>query len=55
MLRDSLPQFVREMREMALLLNVDQTEIDKMETYIEEMVRQFWISSGSAGRRCWRS
>ena len=29
MLRDSLPQFVREMREMALLLNVDQAEIDR--------------------------
>jgi uncharacterized protein YmfQ (DUF2313 family) len=53
MLRDSLPQFVREMREMALLLNVDQTEIDKMETYIEEMVRQFWISSATYSITDW--
>ena len=47
MLKDSLPQFVREMREMALLLNVEQPEIDRMEACIEEMIKQFWISSAS--------
>ena len=53
MLRDSLPQFVREMREMALLLNVDQAEIDRMEAYIEELIRQFWIASATYSIADW--
>ena len=53
MLRDSLPQFVREMREMALLLNVDQVEIDRMEAYIEELIRQFWIASATYSIADW--
>lgn len=53
MLKDSLPRFVREMREMALLLNVDQVEINRMEAYIEEMIRQFWISSATYSIADW--
>ena len=47
MLQDSLPQFVREMKEMALILGVDQIEINRMEMYIEEMLQQFWISTST--------
>lgn len=47
MLKDGLPQFVREMKEMAVLLGVDQEEIDRLEACIEEMTRQFWIMSAT--------
>lgn len=47
MLKDSLPQFVREMKEMAVLLGVDQGEVDRLETCIEEMVKQFCIISAT--------
>ncbi|MDE5698176.1 MAG: YmfQ family protein [Lachnospiraceae bacterium] len=53
MLKDSLPQFVREMREMALLLNVDQVEVDRMEAYIGEVIRQFCISSATYSIADW--
>lgn len=47
MLKDGLPQFVREMKEMAVLLGVDQEEIDRLEACIGEMTRQFWIMSAT--------
>lgn len=47
MLKDSLPRFVREMKEMSKLLQVDQAEIDRLVQYIEEMIRQFYISSAT--------
>lgn len=47
MLKDSLPQFVREMKEMSALLKVDQAEIDRMLRYIEDTIRQFYISSAT--------
>lgn len=47
MLKDSLPPFVREMREMALLLNVGQPEIDRLEACIKEMIAQFYVSSAT--------
>lgn len=47
MLKDSLPPFVREMREMALLLKVEQPEIDRLEAAIDEMIAQFYISSAT--------
>lgn len=53
MLKDSLPQFVREMKEMAFLLDVNQDEIDRMEAFIEEMIKQFWISSATYSIEDW--
>ena len=53
MLKDSLPQFVREMKEMAFLLGVDQDEIDRLEAFIEEMIKQFWISSATYSIEDW--
>ncbi|HBV83932.1 MAG TPA: DNA-packaging protein, partial [Lachnospiraceae bacterium] len=47
MLKDSLPQFVREMKEMSELLRVDQSEIDRLLCSIEDMIRQFYISSAT--------
>lgn len=47
MLKDSLPQFVREMEDMALLLSVAQDEMDRMGTYISGMERQFWITTAT--------
>ena len=53
MLKDRLPQFVRGMKEMALLLGVDQEEIDRLEAFIEEMIRQFCISSATYSIEDW--
>lgn len=53
MLKDSLPQFVREMKEMAFLLGVNQDEIDRIESFIEEMIRQFWILSATYSIEDW--
>lgn len=47
MLENSLPRFVREMKEMALLLGVEQEELDRLEACIEEMTSQFWIMSAT--------
>lgn len=47
MLKDSLPPFVREMREMALLLNVEQPEMDRLEAAIDEMIAQFCVASAT--------
>lgn len=47
MLKDSLPQFVREMKEMSELLKVDQSEINRLLCSIEDMIRQFYISSAT--------
>ncbi len=38
MLKDSLPQFVREMKEMSELLKVDQSEINRLLCSIEDMI-----------------
>ena len=45
MLKDSLPKFVSEMKELADLLNTSQIEIDRMLSNIEDMVSQFYVAS----------
>lgn len=53
MLKDSLPKFISEMKEIAELLNTDQIEIDRMIKYIDDMVSQFYISSATYSLDDW--
>ena len=53
MLVDSLPKFVANMKEMAMLLHTNQIEIDAMTVYIENMVNQFYISSADYSLDDW--
>lgn len=53
MIKDSLPKFIAEMKELAILLNASQKEIDAMEKYIGNMVRQFYISSADYSLNDW--
>lgn len=53
MLKDSLPKFIADMKELAELLNTDQIEIDRMVEHIEKMVSQFYISSATYSLNDW--
>lgn len=53
MLKDSLPRFVSEMKELADLLNTSQIEIDRIISNIEDMVSQFYVASATYSLDDW--
>lgn len=47
MLKNNVPQFVAQMREMAELFHAEQAEIDQLEVQVKELIKQFYIKSAT--------
>ena len=53
MLKNNVPQFVSQMREMAELFHVEQAELNRLEVQIEELIKQFYIRSATYSLGDW--
>lgn len=47
MLKNNVPPFVAQMKEMAELFHVEQMELDQLEIKIEKLIKQFYIKSAT--------
>lgn len=53
MLKNNVPQFVAQMREMAELFCAEQAEVDRLETEISKLIKQFYIKSATYSLPDW--